>query len=33
LNQLALWNDAARDAPRSFWQSRFYDFKVWIRFE
>ena len=31
LHQLALWKDPARDAPRSFWQSRFYDFNVWSR--
>jgi putative transposase len=30
-NQLALWQDKPREAPRSFWQRRFYDFNVWSR--
>jgi putative transposase len=28
-NQMLLWSEAPRDAPRSFWQRRFYDFNVW----
>jgi REP-associated tyrosine transposase len=27
-NQLSFWAEAS-DAPRSFWQKRFYDFNVW----
>ncbi len=30
-NQLRLWQEAPAEAPRSFWQRRFYDFNVWSR--
>ena len=28
-NQMRLWTEAPAEAPRSFWQRRFYDFNVW----
>lgn len=28
-NQMRLWTEAPTDAPRNFWQRRFYDFNVW----
>jgi putative transposase len=28
-NQLPLWTEAPKEALRSFWQRRFYDFNVW----
>ena len=29
--QMRLWSEAPAEAPRSFWQRRFYDFNVWGR--
>jgi putative transposase len=28
-NQMRLWTEAPAEAPRSFWQRRFYDFNLW----
>jgi putative transposase len=30
-DKMRLWSAAAAEAPRSFWQRRFYDFNVWSR--
>jgi len=30
-SQLRLWQEPTETGPRSFWQSRFYDFNVWSR--
>ena len=31
VSQLRLWEETPLAGPRSFWQSRFYDFNVWSR--